>query len=202
MVRHGDIEGRLAQLDCEHEQKTKKREPRRRNRGSIEEEDARHVEPPRRHEERDAHEVEHRLVCHRLQRLSRGAHFRVRRARRISSHDEEQRGERHEEHAQKQVSAREEHAARHQGEDEREQDIRVLGGVHGSVFLGEKLAHVVVGLQKRRPDASLHPRGNDAVESREQTADDRTHNRKCDDADDRNDDRHEKPRLPTTSPAA
>ena len=78
----------------------------------------------------------------------------------------------------------------------------MLGRVHGSVFLGEKLAHVVVGLQKRRTDTSLHARGDDAVESREQTADDGARNRKCDDADDRNDDRHEKPRLPTTSPAA
>ena len=78
----------------------------------------------------------------------------------------------------------------------------MLGGVHRGVLLGEELAHVVVGLQKRRTNATLHARRDDSIEPCEQAADDGASNRKRDDADDRNDDRHEKPRLPTAYPAA
>ena len=113
-----------------------------------------HVEGARGLEEGHGHEQHHGLVAHHLQRLAGRADLGVGAARGIGGHDEEQARQRDDEHAQKQVAAGVEDAAGDEREQQRAGHVDTLDGVHGDALLLEELAHVVVGLQKRRPHAA------------------------------------------------
>ena len=171
-MRHGQVEGRLAQLDGEDEEHAQEHEPDGANDRVVELEHLGHVEGARGLEEGHGHEQHHGLVAHHLQRLAGRADLGVGAARGIGGHDEEQARQRDDEHAQKQVAAGVEDAAGDEREQQRAGHVDAFHGVDGDALLLEELAHVVVGLQKRRPHAALHAGRDDAVETGQEAPDD------------------------------
>ncbi len=180
VVRRGKVERALAQLenedDHEPDEKARQREHEQaRGTGDIhDDEAARHQVHPHRGQQH------HGLVGHHEDQLPFRADEAVRGACLVGAQDEEDARQREGEYREKQVAAGEEQDRGEDHEDEEEIHVEVLRSPHDDGFLAEQLCHVVEGLQEGRAPASLHARGELAVDpgkkpSRKRRRQDRCH---------------------------